>query len=90
MVSKRQGIIVVIVAIVLVAAGLVALNGSGNKNANTIGTDYVIDALGHNVTTTTSPQRIVSTSPALTTLVYALGAREGWWQWTPTAPIRPT
>jgi iron complex transport system substrate-binding protein len=75
MVSKRQGIIVVIVAIVLVAAGLVALNGSGNKNANTIGTDYVIDALGHNVTTTTSPQRIVSTSPALTTLVYALGAQ---------------
>lgn len=75
MVSKRQGIIVVIVVIVLVAAGLVVMTGS-NKNATNGGTNFVTDAMGRNISTDVSPQRIVSTSPAITTLVYALGAQD--------------
>jgi iron complex transport system substrate-binding protein len=74
MVSKRQGIIAVIVVIVLVAAGMVVVLGSNNKKSTNSGASYVIDAMGRNITTDISPDRIVSTSPAITTLVYALGA----------------
>lgn len=74
MVSKRQGIIAVIVVIVLVAAGLVVMVGSNSKQPTNSGPQYVIDAMGRNVTTNITPTRIVSASPTITELVYALGA----------------
>jgi iron complex transport system substrate-binding protein len=74
MVSKRQGIIAIIVVIVLVAAGLVVLTGSNNKNTTSNGPEFVIDAMNRNITTNFTPVRIVSASPTITELVYALGA----------------
>ena len=74
MVSKRQGIIAIIVVIVLVAAGLVVVTGSNNKNTTESGPKYVIDAMGRNITTNFTPVRVVSASPTITELVYALGA----------------
>jgi iron complex transport system substrate-binding protein len=74
MVSKRQGIIAVIVVIVLVAAGLIVVTGSNNKNVTNNGPEYVIDAMDRNITTNFTPVRIVSASPTITELVYALGA----------------
>jgi iron complex transport system substrate-binding protein len=76
MVSKRQGIISLIVVIVLVAAGLVVVTESNNKGSTNSGTEYVIDAMDRNITTSIMPERIISTSPAITTLVYALGAQD--------------
>jgi iron complex transport system substrate-binding protein len=73
MVSKRQGIIAIIVVIVLVAAGMAVVLGSNNKNTTNSGPKFVIDAMGRNVTTNFTPVRIVSASPAITELVYALG-----------------
>ena len=73
MASKRQGIIAVMVVIVLVAAGLVVM-GSNNKNVANSGPEYVIDAMDRNITTNLTPLRIVSASPTITELVYALGA----------------
>jgi iron complex transport system substrate-binding protein len=74
MVSRRQGIIAVMVVIVLVAAGLVVMMGSNNKKVTNSGPEYVIDAMDRNITTNFTPVRIVSASPTITELVYALGA----------------
>lgn len=76
MVNKRQGIISLIVVIVLVAAGFVVVTESNNKGSTNSGTEYVIDAMDRNITTSVTPTRIISTSPALTELVYSLGAQD--------------
>jgi iron complex transport system substrate-binding protein len=74
MVSKRQGIIAVVIVIVLVAAGMVVVLGSNNKGKTNSGPEYVIDAMDRNVTANVTPLRVVSASPTITELVYALGA----------------
>jgi iron complex transport system substrate-binding protein len=73
MVSKRQGIIAIIVVFVLLAAGLVVLMGTNNKATNS-GPEFVIDAMNRKVSTNVTPARVVSASPTITELVYALGA----------------
>lgn len=74
MVSKRQGIIAVFVVIILVAAGMVVVMGSNNKKATDTGPAFVFDAMNRNITTNLTPVRVVSASPTITELVYALGA----------------
>lgn len=53
---------------------LVACGNSGNQTATQSSTDTVADDYGRTVVVPSHPQRVVSTSPAVTEILFALGA----------------
>ncbi len=68
----RKMIIAVLLALIIVSAGvLIVLNN--DNGGETAGPVTVLDAEERNVTTSEIPLRIVSCSPSLTEIVYALG-----------------
>ena len=67
----RKMIIAIFLALIIVSAGaLLVLSDYGGETAGPV---TLIDAAGRNVTTAEAPVRIVSCSPSLTEIVYALG-----------------
>lgn len=71
----RKMIIAILLALIIVSAGvLIVLNN--DNGGETAGPVTVLDAEGRNVTTAEAPLRIVSCSPSLTEIVYALGIGE--------------
>ena len=73
MASKKIAIIAVVVVVALVASGMYAFLGTNGGKANDTGTLNVTDALGKNVTLSSTPKKVVSASPSTTELLYALG-----------------
>jgi iron complex transport system substrate-binding protein len=67
----RKMILTVILALIIVSAGaFIVLNTGSNETAGPV---TLTDAEGRNVTTAEAPLRIVSCSPSLTEIVYAMG-----------------
>jgi iron complex transport system substrate-binding protein len=72
----RKTIIAIILVVALVAAGTIMVLGMDLPGGEEEGPVTVIDAEGRTVTTSEAPQRIVSCSPSLTEMVYAMGIGE--------------
>ncbi|HQM66846.1 MAG TPA: ABC transporter substrate-binding protein [Methanomassiliicoccales archaeon] len=70
---NRKGIVAVLLVIALVAVGTIVVLGMNPSDEGEEGPVTVIDAAGRAVTTSEAPKRIVSCSPSLTEIVYALG-----------------
>ena len=69
----RKAIIALLLVLALVAVGTIVVLGMGPSGGEEEGPVTVIDADGRTVTTAEAPMRIVSCSPSLTEIVYALG-----------------
>ena len=67
----RKMIIAHLLAVIVVSAGAYRIVNDGQRWRD--GPVTVIDAKGRNVTTSLAPLRIVSCSPSLTEIVYAMG-----------------
>ena len=65
-----------IVRSILLLLLLVACGHSGNQASKQTSNDTVTDDYGRTVVVPTQPQRVVSLSPAVTEIIYALGAQE--------------
>ncbi len=72
----RKAIIAIILVVALVAVGTVMVLGMNPSGGENEGPVTVIDAEGRTVTTNEAPERIVSCSPSLTEMVYAMGIGE--------------
>jgi iron complex transport system substrate-binding protein len=67
----RKMIIAIVLALIIVSAGtFIVLSNGDNETAGPV---TLVDAEGRNVTTAEAPVRIISCSPSLTEIVYALG-----------------
>jgi len=69
----KKAIIAIILVLALVAVGTVLVLGMNPDDGESDGPVSVIDANGRTVTTSEAPTRIVSCSPSMTEIVYALG-----------------
>lgn len=69
----KKAIIAIILVVALVAAGTIMVLGMDPSGGDDDGPVSVIDANGRTVTTKEAPTRIVSCSPSMTEIVYALG-----------------
>lgn len=69
----KKAIIAIILVVALVAVGTIMVLGMNPSNGEDDGPVSVIDANGRTVTTKEAPTRIVSCSPSMTEIVYALG-----------------
>lgn len=69
----KKAIIAIILVVALVAVGTIMVLGMNPSNGGEEGPVSVIDANGRTVTTDEAPTRIVSCSPSLTEMVYAMG-----------------
>lgn len=69
----RKAIIAIMLVVALVAVGTVMVLGMESEGGESEGPVSVIDANGRTVTTSEAPVRIVSCSPSMTEIVYALG-----------------
>lgn len=76
MVSKRTGIIAIIVVVAIVFAGIFAAFSLNNNKAKSTGEITIVDALGNNITLNSTPVRVISASPSTTELLYAMGVEE--------------
>ncbi|MCR5589502.1 MAG: ABC transporter substrate-binding protein [Bacteroidales bacterium] len=65
-----------VVGSILLLLLLVACGHSGNQTTKQSSNDTVTDDYGRTVVVPTQPQRVVSLSPAVTEIIYALGAQE--------------
>jgi len=72
----KKAIIAIILVVALVAVGTVLVLGMNPPGGENEGPVTVIDAEGRTVTTDEAPTRIVSCSPSLTEMVYAMGIGE--------------
>ncbi len=69
----KKAIIAIILVVALVAVGTILVLGMNPSGGEGEGPVSVIDANGRTVTTNAAPERIVSCSPSLTEMVYAMG-----------------
>ncbi|HNX48301.1 MAG TPA: hypothetical protein PKM11_07075, partial [Methanomassiliicoccales archaeon] len=69
----KKAIIAIILVVALVAVGTIMVLGMNPSGGEDDGPVKVIDASGRPVTTNETPMRIVSCSPSLTEMVYAMG-----------------
>lgn len=69
----KKAIIAIILVVALVAVGTIMVLGMNPSGGEDEGPVSVIDANGRTVTTNETPVRIVSCSPSLTEMVYAMG-----------------
>ncbi len=69
----KKAIIAIILVVALVAVGTIMVWGMNPSGGDDDGLVSVVDANGRTVTTDEAPTRIVSCSPSMTEIVYALG-----------------
>ncbi len=69
----KKAIIAIVLVVALVAVGTIMVLGMNPSDGEGDGPVSVIDANGRTVTTDEMPTRIVSCSPSLTEMVYAMG-----------------
>ncbi|MCG7844758.1 MAG: hypothetical protein MIO90_04945, partial [Methanomassiliicoccales archaeon] len=68
--DRKMTVAIVLVLIIVSAGAFVVLSNGGEETAGPV---TLMDAAGRNVTTAEAPARIISCSPSLTEIVYALG-----------------
>ena len=69
----KKAIIAIILVVALVAVGTIMVLGMNPYGGEGEGPVSVVDANGRTVTTDEAPERIISCSPSLTEMVYAIG-----------------